>query len=71
MMQVKNTYFKFQYGEDCRHMLSGRPLPDPAAGPYHFINCDIHPRLWSVMRTFYKTSTFTNTYRGPDENNEV
>jgi len=65
MIEIRNHYFKATFEERHRY-ISGLPLPDPGKGPYHFIDCDIHPRLWETMRQIYKScgSQFTNTWIG-------
>ena len=66
MTEIKNTYFKWMHDEKSKHTqyMSGEYLPDPDKGPYHFINCEIHPGLWECMQQMYNTSKYTNTYIG-------
>lgn len=70
MQVIKNMYFKLTYaeGQVGERLISGLPLPDPAKGPYTFINCEVHPRLWCVFRQDrrYFGSVFENTYVGLD-----
>lgn len=67
MIEIKNTYFKATHDEGPCYM-SGLPLPAPDKGPYHFMDCDIHPRLWETMRQVYflTGSTFENTWIGTE-----
>ena len=44
MIEIKDTYFKTTHREGFIY-ISGRPLPSPDKGPYHFINCSFHPCL--------------------------
>lgn len=50
-------YFKATHEEGAIYM-SGLSLPDPKAGPYAFVNCSIHPRLFKVLSAEYPESTF-------------
>ena len=59
-----NCYFKATFEEGCK-FISGLPMPDHRKGPYLFIDCDIHARLWEACTQLYKTSEFRNTYIGP------
>lgn len=61
--EIRNTYFKIAYHETMT-LVSGMKLPDPENGPYKFIDCDIHPRLWETMQQLYATSEYINTYVG-------
>lgn len=61
MKELKNYYFKFLYDE--KPGISGLCLPNPDK-TYHFIDCEIHPRLWEAMRQIYNHCKFTNTYIG-------
>ena len=61
MKELKNYYFKFLYDE--KPGISGLCLPNPDE-TWHFIDCEIHPRLWEAMNQMYSHCKFTNTYRG-------
>jgi hypothetical protein len=59
MKEVRNIYFKLTYGSNMR-LISGLPLPNPAEGPYHFINCSFHPGLREEILKHYRDSKFTD-----------
>lgn len=61
-IEVKGFYFKFLNDEDTR-AISGCHLPKPEK-TYHFVDCEIHPRLWEAMEQMYHHCKFTNTYIG-------
>ena len=63
MIEFKNYYFETTY-EEGNIQISGLPLPNPDGQPYRFIDCDIHPRLWSCCKEIYRNSEFINTYLG-------
>ena len=63
MKEYKNYYFKATFEEGPIYT-PGIPLPDPLKQPYHFIDCKIHPRLWSICLLAYADSFFRNTYIG-------
>ena len=65
MKEIKNHYFKLSHNERTT-LISGLPLPDPEGGPYRFVRCSIHPRLWSAIRQLYPNSQFVETYVGPE-----
>ncbi len=65
MKEIKEHYFKLSFDEGRgQTLISGLPLPDPSKGPYKFVDCDIHPRLWTICRIFYAKSEFAETYIG-------
>ena len=56
MKQIKDMYFKQLHDEPA--LMSGLQLPDPKAGPYAFVDCEFHPRLWEALQQMYVGSTF-------------
>ena len=63
MRIIKNYYFKILHDEKL-DLISGYELPDPEKGPYHFIDCEMHPRVWEALQQLYTASEFTRTYYG-------
>ena len=59
---IENCYFKVPYGGE--PLMSGLVMPDPKAGPYHFVNCDFHPALWEVLKQDYEDCKFIDCDRG-------
>lgn len=57
MQRYENYYFKQLHGEQA--LMSGLPLPDQDQGPYEFVDCNFHPRVWEALQQMYHTSTFT------------
>lgn len=58
MHTYTNYYFKQLSDEPA--IMSGLPLPNPTEGPYEFVDCEFHPRLWECLEQLYFTSTFQN-----------
>lgn len=54
----ENYYFKAKAGEPA--FMSGLPMPPACEGPYTFIDCEFHPRLWDYIKELYSDSTFIN-----------
>lgn len=59
-----NTYYVTTHN-DPRSYMSGRHLPDPDKGPYHFDKCSFHPRVWEALQQMYQLSVFTNCNWSP------
>lgn len=57
MQRREDIYYK-QRHDETEILLSGLHLPDPDTGPFEFIRCDFHPRLWETLYHEYHTSTF-------------
>ena len=60
MIEIRSHYFKTRHDEGLS-LISGLPLPPPNKGPYHFVDCKIHPRLRETMMQMYTECKFTNT----------
>lgn len=54
--RYENYYFKSLPNEP--GFISGLPLPAMTNGPYEFVSCEFHPRLWEALEQNYTTSTF-------------
>lgn len=63
MKQIKDYYFKQLYDEPV--LMSGANLPHQDLGPYEFVDCHFHPRLWEALEQMYNTSHFTNCNWSP------
>lgn len=59
MKTIKDYYFKSLHDENMR-LMSGLPLPDPADGPYKFVHCDFHPRVWEALEQGYALAEYVN-----------
>ena len=62
MKEIKNKYFRMLHDEQS----DLERLPPSSEGPYRFVNCEIHPRLWSSIQQIYKPKgcEFVNTHIG-------
>lgn len=53
MTIIKGCYFKQIYEEKSSRLISGLSLPPIEKGPYRFVDCTFHPRLWSAIQQLY------------------
>jgi len=56
MRKLSNRYYKTLEGEPLQ--ISGLMLPDPDGGPYEFVECEFHPRLWEALQQMYRDSSY-------------